>query len=38
MAGTIGMYGDLQGMAGKSLQEIAGLELRALEFDFDSNP
>ena len=38
MAGTIGMYGDLQGMAGKSLQEIEGLELRALEFDFDSNP
>jgi hypothetical protein len=38
MAGTTGMYGDLQGMAGKSLQEIEGLELRALEFDFDSNP
>jgi hypothetical protein len=26
MGGTIGMYGDLQGIAGKSLQEIAGLE------------
>jgi len=38
MGGTIGMYGDLQGIAGKSLQEIEGLELRALEFDFDSNP
>lgn len=33
MGGTIGMYGDLQGIAGKSLQEIAGLELRALERD-----
>lgn len=31
MGGTIGMYGDLQGIAGKSLQEIDGLELRALE-------
>jgi hypothetical protein len=27
------MYGDLQGIAGKSLQEIAGLELRSLELD-----
>jgi hypothetical protein len=34
MGGTIGMYGDLQGIVGKSLQEIEGLELRALEFDF----
>jgi hypothetical protein len=33
MGGTIGMYGDLQGIAGKSLQEIDGLELRALELD-----
>jgi hypothetical protein len=24
------MYGDLQGIAGKSLQEIEGLELKAL--------
>ena len=31
MNGTIGMYGDLQGIAGKSLREIDGLELRALE-------
>jgi hypothetical protein len=28
---TAGMYGDLQGIAGKSLQEIEGLELAALE-------
>jgi hypothetical protein len=27
---TVGMYGDLQGIAGKSLQEIEGLELPAL--------
>ena len=33
MGATVGMYGDLQGIAGKSLQEIAGLELRALEFE-----
>ena len=33
MGGTIGMYGDLQGIAGKSLQEIEGLEFRALELD-----
>lgn len=33
MGGTIGMYGDLQGIAGKSLLEIDGLELRALELD-----
>lgn len=28
---TVGMWGDLQGMVGKSLQEIDGLELEALE-------
>ena len=33
MGGTVGMYGDLQGIAGKSLQEIEGLELLALELD-----
>ena len=33
MGATIGMYGDLQGIAGKSLQEIEGLELQALELD-----
>ena len=31
MGATVGMYGDLQGIAGKSLQEIDGLELTALE-------
>ena len=31
MQATVGMYGDLQGIAGKSLQEIEGLELRALD-------
>ncbi len=31
MGATVGMYGDLQGIAGKSLQEIQGLELKALE-------
>src|SRR3989337_2565179 len=30
MQGTVGMYGDLQGIAGKTLQEIQGLELPAL--------
>ena len=28
---TVGMYGDLQGIAGKTLQEIEGLEMMALE-------
>ena len=31
MQATVGMYGDLQGMAGKTLQEIDGLSLAALE-------
>ncbi len=31
MVGTVGMYGDLQGIAGKTLQEIEGLELQMLE-------
>jgi hypothetical protein len=31
MQATVGMYGDLQGIAGKTLQEIEGLELLALE-------
>ena len=30
MQATVGMYGDLQGIAGKTLQEIEGLELRSL--------
>jgi hypothetical protein len=29
MCGTVGMYGELQGIAGKSVQEIEGLELKA---------
>ena len=31
MQSTVGMYGDLQGIAGKSLQEIEGLGLQALD-------
>lgn len=31
MQATVGMYGDLQGIAGKTLQEIEGLEIRALD-------
>jgi len=31
MQATVGMYGDLQGIAGKTLQEIEGLELHALD-------
>src|SRR5215472_4610412 len=30
MQATAGMYGDLQGIAGKTIQEIKGLELKAL--------
>jgi len=30
MGATVGVYGDLQGIAGKSLQEIEGLEFSAL--------
>lgn len=33
MDSTVGMYGDLQGIAGKSLQEIDGLEMKALDVD-----
>jgi hypothetical protein len=33
MTATVGMYGDLQGIAGKSLQEIEGLGLLVLESD-----
>jgi hypothetical protein len=35
MNATVGMYGDLQGIAGKSLQEIEGLEMKALGVDED---
>jgi hypothetical protein len=31
MNSTAGMYGDLQGIAGKSLQEIEGLDVMLLE-------
>jgi hypothetical protein len=31
MQATVGLYGDLQGIAGKTLQEIEGLDLPALE-------
>ena len=31
MQSTVGMYGDMQGIAGKTLQEIEGLEMKALE-------
>ncbi len=31
MGATVGMYGDLQGIAGKTLREIDGLSLKALE-------
>ncbi len=33
MQSTVGMYGDLQGIAGKTLQEIEGLDLPALTDD-----
>ncbi|UJS16798.1 MAG: DUF2130 domain-containing protein [Candidatus Jettenia sp.] len=36
MQATVGMYGDLQGIAGKTLQEIEGLGLQALESPGDS--
>lgn len=38
MGATVGMYGDLQGIAGKSLQEIEGLELQSLEFNSETLP
>lgn len=31
MESTVGMYGDLQGIAGKTLQEIEGLDIMALD-------
>lgn len=37
MGATVGMYGDLQGIAGKSIQEIEGLDLKALSFE-DGKP
>ena len=35
MTATVGMYGDLQGIAGRTLQEIDGLALPAPD---DENP
>lgn len=35
MQATVGMYGDLQGIAGKTLQEIEGLEFKVLEVGND---
>jgi hypothetical protein len=37
MGATVGMYGDLQGIAGKSLQEIDGLNLLALSNEGNAN-
>ncbi len=37
MVATVGMYGDLQGIAGKTLQEIEGLSLAALPGPSDDN-
>lgn len=31
MQATVGMYGDLQGIAGKTMQEIEGISFRALQ-------
>jgi len=36
MQSTVGMYGDLQGIAGKTLQEIEGLELQSLDAPKDN--
>jgi len=38
MQATVGMYGDLQGIAGKTLQEIEGLELKALDAPMGDEP
>lgn len=38
MGATVGMYGDLQGIAGKSLQEIGGLELQTLSYEEEGPP
>ena len=37
MQATVGMYGDLQGIAGKTLQEIEGLELKTLDAPLENN-
>jgi hypothetical protein len=38
MQATVGMYGDLQGIAGKTLQEIEGLEFQSLDAPTEENP
>jgi hypothetical protein len=38
MGATVGMYGDLQGIAGKSIQEIEGLSLLSLPDPENQNP
>lgn len=38
MQSTVGLYGDLQGIAGKTIQEIDGLEMKALEDGAPKNP
>ena len=38
MEATTGMYGELQGIAGKTLQEIEGLEIKLLEADIAASP
>jgi hypothetical protein len=38
MQATVGMYGDLQGIAGKSMQEIDGLDMNALEEGTERSP
>jgi hypothetical protein len=39
MQATVGMYGDLQGIAGKTLQEIEGLEFQGLlDFSQEEDP
>ena len=38
MQATVGMYGDLQGIAGRTLQEIEGLEFQGmLDFKEEKN-
>jgi len=38
MQSTVGMYGDLQGIAGKSMQEIDGLDMNAIEEGTERSP
>jgi len=37
MNATVGMYGDLQGIAGKSIQEIEGLDVNAIGYEEDES-